>query len=611
MTRNAKSAMQRDWANSSTSVQSRREEQLRIWEKVRDVWGALGAGAAIVGVVLLVTLEKDDIGKWEMWDRWRAKKEGATVLVVNLEHDQEGERTQEVVDWLEETGKIVSKLGRPWNVQHDISDEKASRRKALDEYKTLILVTGHVAGHKTRLEIWPAGRKREQRVTIVSGEVDGAEEAIEELERTMARVLTVQAWEDAKKIGDDVAYDALTDRIKNVRRQMESSGGKSELDFMRAYVERRRAEMTGDSESWRRASNLYRRALDATGQSAEQLLIKADFGEATALKGRSTEDTRAVTDGIRLLVEAEREADAVANIEIWSAVRNNQTASELWLMEKEAAKPELGRLEHRQWTTWVDTRGVVSAGTSARTAQLWQETRRRMGKESGESCNVAWEGGQDEDDTMACRQQEKFGDSTETYHDRRERLERWIDRWREEGRRAEVVLVGLRSDLLREEGIRRLAPHLLIESFEGTNEFRIKYGIVDRKIHEGELELGIPSVLQMAETEVQLALVCADGLYQRILLREVGKAKIWCPRGPADLCKDRIEWHKAMTQGVGYAISGLLIGDEYSVDESRIQDERRLGTWQDLGSWARKRSQYGKEHQDLCPNRPQGITEEK
>ena len=592
------------------SVQSRREEKLRIWEKVRDVWGALGAGAAIAGVVLLVTLEKDDIAKWETWDRWRVKEEGATVLVAELEHDQEGERTQEVVDWLEETGKIVSKLGRRWNVQHEVSDEKASRRKALDEYKTLILITGHIAGHKTKLEIWPAGRKGEQRVTIVNGEVDRAEETIGELERTMARVLTVQAWENAKRIGEDLVYDALTDRIKEVRRQMESNGGKSELDFMRAYVERQRAEITGDGEAWRRASNLYRRALDATGQSAEQLLIKADFGEATALKGRSTEDTKAVTDGIRLLVEAEREADAAANIEIWAAVRNNQTASELWLLEKGAAILELGRLENRQWTTWVDTRGVVSAGTSARTAELWQETRRRMGREDDGSCNVTWEGGQDEEETMACRQQGNVGDSTETYQDRRERLEGWIDRWREEGRRAEVLLVGLRSDLLREEGIIRLAPHLLIESFEGTNEFRTKYGIVDRKIDERELELGIPSVLKMVETEVQLALVCAEGLYQRTLLREVGKAKIWCPRGPAALCNDRIEWHKAMTQAVGYAISGLLFGDEYSVDEPRIQDERRLGTWQELGSWARKRNNNGKDHQDLCPNRPQGIAEE-
>ena len=194
------------------------------------------------------------------------------------------------------------------------------------------------------------------------------------------------------------------------------------------------------------------------------------------------------------------------------------------------------------------------------------------------------------------------------YQRRRKRTERWINIARRDGYEArEVGLIGIRADILRNEGIEKKEPGLLISSFSGTHEFRTRAGIVDREIEKEEFILIIDPVLDMVELEVEIALACADEKYIELLVSWIGDAELWCPRGGPTEWSGRLGWKQGLVEALEHAS-----GQQRRDASEREMSKHNRGDWKQVGSLAEHAKNWIENSEvnvSLCPNRPQGIGE--
>ena len=537
---------------------------------ITTISAVIAAITGVVGLLLAVAIDITPVREWEIWDFVRLEREGPALVVARLRNDEESRHTEELLGWIEITGKDYEELGRTWKRETDIREGQKKRRRLFERTDGLVLLEGYVGPGGAVLQMWGKGAN-EGREASFGETVEERKETERKLDEVIVHALKYEATEKALRMGDDDEYAKFKRRLKRIHQQVSDRATKRGVDFTTAYVENIRADKEGSEEKGQRAIRIYKTLLENPENDSEKATVLTNLGIAEFREARKEGKADSARRAIERWKEAERLAEDRGWVELWVKARNFQTEGELWIEGRNQDGEMPTQAWKRQVETNEDTHGVIDEWTSL-TIATWLEQARRAAVENGEADCESERKREEGGEANECKVKPEWRWSRKDHERRLQRTERWINWARNDGDEArEVGLIGIRADLLRKRGIQTKEPSLLISSFAGTHEYRTRLGIVDPEIKKGELLLIIDPVLAMVELEAKIALICADRQYIETLVTEIGRARLLCRRSSTIACEGRPNWKRNLVKALGYAI-GRAEGENGGVEVE--------GTWE-------------------------------
>ncbi|MCY4361393.1 MAG: hypothetical protein OXE42_04280 [Gammaproteobacteria bacterium] len=577
--------------------------------KASQVATIMGAVIGLCTFVLLVVLEKQHISEWEMWDIFRrGATEDATILIAKLRNDKEGRYTEDLLQWVKQQGIQYYELGRSWK-----GDEDAEKREqALSRTQSLALVEGYVGSDGAVIRIWAKGGRTSEERNFGRGK-DDPDNLVDSLEKIMVQGMRYEAWLGRARMGNDEEYEGLRERARQTRKQMKGEKRQEEVDFIIAYIENIRADKKGEGEAQKAAIGIYTRLLAQVQDETERIPLLVNLGIAEFREARREGSEKAAEAAIRRWNEAERIAEERGLIDEWATTRTFQTEAELLIREIRGNNERAITALKRQIETFEDTQGILSESTTLM-VMTWLTKVDGVRNESHitEEC-FPRKGDRraTQNTTMhsTCLAVEEIQWTEEEYKTREARTNRWLGIARAAGDEITVTsLVGVRADLLRNRGLRENNPGLLITSFEGTHQYRTRAGIIDEGVAEGELVIGISQMVVLVELEASLALACADLEYMKKLTKEIRVSELWCRQGSIENCEARQEWRRNVIAALEYGSASWEMHKSGHGGQQMVLEDDTAEIWRHA-AWVRDKGAELAYAESLCPNRPQGITE--
>ena len=111
---------------------------------ITTISAVIAAITGVVGLLLAVAIDITPVREWEIWDFVRLEREGPALVVARLRNDEESRHTEELLGWIEITGKDYEELGRTWKRETDIREGQKKRRRLFERTDGLVLLEGYV-----------------------------------------------------------------------------------------------------------------------------------------------------------------------------------------------------------------------------------------------------------------------------------------------------------------------------------------------------------------------------------------------------------------------------------------------------------------------------------
>ena len=581
--------------------------------KVGQVAAIVAAVTGVLGLALLVVLEREQIGELELFDTMRrSATDDATVLVAKLRNDKEGRYTEDLLQWIKQQGYQYFELGRSWREEESADKAVEEREEALNRSRSLALLEGYVGANGTLIRLWAKGRHTSEENNFGPDTSDLAELRVA-LEKVMVQGMQYEAWLGGPRIGNDEEYERLREKARQTRKQLREESYQKSADFVIAYIENIRADTNGEEGAQEAALGIYARLLAGAEEERERLALLVNLGIAEFRVAKQESSQEAADAAMHMWHEAEQIAADNGLLEEWAISRIFQTEAELLVYETHGNRELLSSALKRQIETSMDTQGALSLGTM-RSVFSWltraDEARYKLFETEGCLQTGEHRRGEKYDGIIGtCAGLEEIRWTEQEYREREARTERWSGIARAAGDETTVAhLIGVRSDQLRKRGLRENSPGLLITSFEGTHEFRTRAGIIDEGILEGELIIRSSEAVALIELEASLALACADLDYMKKLTKEIGVAELWCRQDNKQHCEARQVWRHDIIAALEYGIASWETPSMAQVDQTEPLEDKTAEIWRHA-VWVRDKGAELAQSESLCPNRPQGIAE--
>ena len=339
-------------------------------QKASQVAAIIAAATGVVGLALLVALERKQIAQWEIWNAMRrSDNDGAKTLVAMLRNDPDGRHTEDLVHWLAQQGKAYHELGRAWTAGPEGTSDPQERDLALDRTSSLALIEGYVGAEDVVLRIWPKHTYDSEGVRFAYGK-GRHEPLVDALENALVEGLQNEVVQNGPRLGNDEHYERLRERARQTRRQMTSAEWQDRVAFVIAYIENIRADKRGVTGAHEQAVAIYERLLKEAQEPAAQLPLLVNLGIADLRVARRESSVEAATAAMEKWSRAERIASDLGYIGAWAQIRTFQTEADLLVAGIQRLHERRLSAAKRQLETMQDGLGMLSEGMMA-ILQYW------------------------------------------------------------------------------------------------------------------------------------------------------------------------------------------------------------------------------------------------
>ena len=574
----------------------------------------VGAVAGVAILVLYVAVEFEQIQQWKMWDPLRKGPDADVhVLIARLRNDASGGHTEDVVEAVRKTGMVLYRLPRAWPEATDAEDAREMREELFSETGALVLIEGYVGGEEVPLRVWARGQGVPAEHSLGGGETPQSGLA-PIVERAAVEGITNQVGSEGAALMEEDTHTRVVRRARDVRKRVEDEKAKHDADFVIAYIAGIRADGPQGEHNAEAAVRIYGQLLEQAKQPTHRLPLLTNLGINQFNLAKRRVDLPGAEKAMALWSKAEQLAEELGRSEDWVTLRSWQTEGDLFLHSvlgdseriRTAVKRQVETVEDMQLLA-ADPAQIRGVTFLHRVTQTWAKISGGVGCSTMPTRLIAFR------DVLAERECGGVGTITwthEEYDQRRSRIERWANGYREAGR---VYALGgfaaVRSNLLRAQGLESNDSGLLVSSFAAQQEFRTWTRTLDPGVDEHPLEIGILPFYAFVDIEVNLALACVDRAYMETLANRLAGADLWCDEVAPNQCEAREAWRRDMVAALRY---GLAVSEPTKTEGApapELPSDSTSEVWR-RAKWVRDEGFKLSRSGNLCPNRPPGVGED-
>ena len=383
---------------------------------------------------------------------------------------------------------------------------------------------------------------------------------------------------------------------------------------MIAYIAGIRADGPQGEQHAEEAVRIYGQLLKHAKKPARRLPLLTNLGINEFKLAERRVDLVGAEKAMALWSKAEQLAEELGRVEDWVTLRSWQTEGDLFLHSVLGDSERIRKAVRRQVETVEDMQMLVADPERFRGITFLHRVTQTWAKISGPTeCSTMPTRLTDFRDVLSerrCGGVGTIGWTREDYGRRQNRIERWINSYREAERAYALGgFASVRANLLRAQGLESNDSGLLVSSFAELQEFRTWTRILDPGVPEGPFEIGILPFYAFVDIEVNLALACVDRAYMETLANRLAGADLWCDRVASSQCRIREAWRKDMVAALRY---GVAVSDPANARRDPappLPADSTSEIWE-RAKWVRDEGVSLARSGNLCPNRPPGFGED-